>query len=245
MKMRTLLTLSFVAAGVMANAGLDMDHVNPIGTNLVSNAVFGVMQIFPDAASSDFSGTVIDDFISSGTAVSQVDVAFETNNANLNFALVQGWQVSIWSSVAAAANSGVTLNGGTVAQMLVPDAQVAISNLAGTGAQAAAKLASITGLNLGGLTVGGHYWIGVAPVLDFTATSTQTFILNNLTPALLGAGTPNDEVGIQPNNGFGLGTTIPMQFNAAYAVTTVPEPATLIALGAGLAAFARRRRNSK
>jgi hypothetical protein len=241
--MRTLLTLSFVAAGVMANAGLDMDHVNPIGTNLVSNTFFGIMQIFPDQP--DFNGTVIDDFISSGTAVSQVDVAFETNNANLNFALVQGWQVSIWASPAAAGASGVGLNGGTVAQMLVPDAQVAVSSLAGTGAQASAKLASITGLNLGGLTVGGHYWIGVAPVLDFTQTSTQTFILNNLTPALLGAGTANDEVGIQPLNGFGLGTTIPMQFNAAYAVTTVPEPATLIALGAGLAAFARRRRNRK
>ena len=242
MKMRTLLTLSFVATGVIANAGLDMDHVNPIGTNLVSNTTFGVMQIFPD--SPDFNGMVIDDFISSGTSVSQVDMAIELSNPNLNLSLIQGWQVSIWSSVANAANSGVNLNANAVSQALVGNGQVAISNLAGTGASGSARLASITGLNLA-VNPTGHYWIGVAAVLDFTATSTQVLMLNNLTPALVGAGTANDEVGIQPLNGFGLGTSIPMQSNAAYAVTTVPEPATLIALGAGLAAFARRRRNSK
>lgn len=237
MKMRTLLSLSFAVCGVSAFAGLDMDHFNPVGANLITNPTFGVMQIFPDVPT--FSSTVVDDFISSGTILSSVDVAFELSNPNVNTSLIQGWQVSVWSSVANASTSGNGLNGNAVAQMMAPP--TALGNLAGTGAVGTAKSVSLTNLNLGGLTVGAHYWIGVAPVLEFTASGGQTFILANTAPALLGAGTANDGMGVNPGAGFG-GTVFATNNNAAYRVNTVPEPATLVALGAGLAALARRRR---
>jgi hypothetical protein len=237
MKMRTLLSLSFVVCGASAFAGLDMDHFNPVGANLITSPDFGVMQIFPDFPT--FSSTLVDDFTASGSILDSVDVAFELSNPNVNTALIQGWQVSVWSSKANALASGNNLNGNTVAQMLA--APVALGNLAGTGAVGTAKSVSLTNLNLGGLTVGTTYWIGVAPVLEFTASGGQTFILLNTAPALLGAGTANNAVGVNPGGAFGVGE-IPANGNAAYKVTTVPEPATLIALGAGLAALARRRR---
>src|SRR5689334_5081029 len=180
MKMRTLLALSFVTAGVAANAGLDMNHIAPVGS-LVSTAGFGVMQIFGDFP--DFSGTVIDDFKASGSTVNLVGVAYELSNPQMNFANIKGWQVSLWNNPTDASNSGNGLNGNTAAQVLAAPGSVTTTEIFGTGTASRTFETDIP-VSLG-VTVGNVYWIGIAPLLDFTNNG-QTFILSNTAPSVLG-----------------------------------------------------------
>lgn len=95
-----------------AQAGLDMDHVNPQGQNLYSPTGASLMDALTEFP--EFSSTVIDDFIASGDTVSQVQVVCEAVQET-NLSAIEGWQISIWSSIADAANSGNTLTENTVA----------------------------------------------------------------------------------------------------------------------------------
>ncbi len=226
---RTLLTLSFVVAAAAASANLDQIN-NTSG--LIQTPEFGVAQVFGDFA--DFTGTVVDDFVSAGT-VTDVAMAFELSDASIFSTLnnrVRGWRVSYWSSAAGAGNSGNDLTGGTIATELVSGSRVSYSTIV-SGSQFRVDL---SGLNHN--TGAGRVWIGMAAVMDFTGNG-QVFILSNTNPANGGG---NNSVGANPTNGFGLGNSFPVNTNAAYAVKSVPEPATMLALGAGLAAVAARRR---
>ncbi len=231
MNIRTLLSLSIAAVAVGASA--NMDQISNTG-GLFGTPGFGVFQVFGDFA--DFSGTVVDDFNSAGV-VTDVAAAFELSDPSIFSTLgnrVRGWQVSFWSTSGAAGGSGNGLNGGTVAQALVTSGISYSTILSGTQFRV-----DITGLSLN--TGAGLRWIGMAPVMDFTGNG-QAFILSNATPANRGGGAANNSVGVNPGGGFGLGNIIPVNTDAAYAVKSVPEPATMLALGAGLAAVAARRR---
>jgi hypothetical protein len=236
-KIRTLAIVSCAAIGAVANASVDMDHIDVQGGTLGSMPVFGVMQIMSDVP---FSGTVIDDFYATGNIVDSVSVAFEITGV-LDVSKIRGYQISFWSSVADPAGSGFALNGNTVAQAYRTTA--VINPLGGTSAVNPAYVATFNNLNLN-LGTTGHYWIGVAVDADFQDIG-QTFILENSLPYVLGAWTQNDAVGIDPTNSFTLGTAVRLKNNAAYEVSTtcVPEPGTLAAIGLGIVGLISRRRS--
>lgn len=233
MKMRNLLLLSIAGLGVAANAQLtlsynDMDQVRSEGS-LVSTANFGVNQEF-EAGFAAFSGQVADDVTFSGNSINRVAIAMEfTDPASISGFMnrAQGWIVRVGSAaqMAAGTASATTVGLGTT-----------LMGSGNVGGVSNSRTFEITGLSI---AVSGSALVSVVPVMDF-AVGGQTFILSNNTP-LLGGG--NNSQGFNPGNGFGLGTQIPVLTNAAISVNTVPEPATLVALGAGLAAFARRRRS--
>jgi hypothetical protein len=224
-----------------ANAGIDMNHTNPQGSNLGPMAGFGVNQIF-EAGFATFNGATIDDFTASGSNITRVQVAFEATTAGGQVG-ISGYHLAIWSSVAAAASSGNTLTG-DVLNADFTAAQATLTSLAGTGATGAggAWLADISGLNIGGLTAGTTYYMGLVAKLDFTPNG-QVFILSSTAPAVLGAGTANNSVGVNPGLGFGVGSSVQNNQNAALYIQTapVPEPASMAVLGMGALALLRRR----
>ena len=233
--MRNILILSLAAvAGLSSAQTLNkyncIDQINNVG-GLISTPNFGVNQHF-EAGFAAFSGFVADDCVTTAGFVDQMGVAMEFSNpATLNILdqAIKGWDIY-------ASQSQATLAGGGGLAATVGYAGTKVSNVA---AVANSRIFEIKGLNIA--VTAGTTWFAMVPIMDFTPNG-QTFILSNTTGV-----TPNgnNSQGFNPGNGFGLGTQVPVLTNAALGVNVVPEPASMVALGLGIAAFARRRRSSK
>ncbi|MBS1724532.1 MAG: hypothetical protein JSS66_16440 [Armatimonadetes bacterium] len=188
-----------------------MNQIDPVGPNLRMTDRWGPAQIFPDYPA--FSSTQIDDFVSGGGIVDQVEIAFYITAASLDFNNVQGWRVSMWTSPGDAANSGLNLDQNTVGTTLVPTSAVVVQEIFNTQAEGRTFRVTIpTALFL----PPGVFWVGVAPILSFDPNG-QTMGLSHSNPSQLGIN-PLNGLGVNPGEGFGAGRLITTNTNIAYSV---------------------------
>lgn len=229
-------TTSLAVLAISSASLANLEQIEPV-SELWDTPGFGVMQIFPDLPA--YSGTVVEDFVTLGT-VTRVSVAFELYDPSIFPTLrerVTGWRVSLWARPEDAAGSGNDLAGNALATVFVPGDS---PTLAYGRIATALFRADITGLEL--TTPPGLVWIGVAPEMKRFGNG-QAFILTNVAPENRGGGGARNARGVNPGNGFGMGALVNAPLtDVAYSVTSVPEPAGLLALAAGLGALARRRR---
>lgn len=225
-----------VAPVCFASGG--MDHINPVGSNLVSTATFGRVQVFTDTP--EKSRMVVDDFYADKGVLDSAAFAYELTNSP-QIGHPNGWRISVWSSLADAINSDNSFTANTVATGYVAFAASnwAITGLSGTGTQTASFRIDFTNL---GLNIGtGVRYIGIAPEQS-SSTVPNWLICGHNSPSVLGNGTANDSYGINPSGALGNGTGYLVGTNASYAVGLVPEPSTLAILAAGAGFLAKRRR---
>lgn len=237
MKRTILFALSALTVTVPAQFG--MDHIDPVGADLVSTPANGRTQVFSDTP--ELSRMVIDDFLADGSTVDSASYALELLPNDIGHP--DGWRISFWASVADAAAGGNDFTENTVATAYVAFSDTAnwlLTPLSGAGSNTQAYRLDLFNLNL---NIGsGVRYIGIAPVQGSTVAPTW-YILDHKNPAVLGNFTPNNSMGVNPSGALGLGTSYSVGTNAAYQVNLVPEPGTLIALASAVTFLLKRRQH--
>jgi hypothetical protein len=235
--MKTLLSLAALATLVAASYSqtVIMDQIGPDGTSVLTGAGRASQDF--EAANNAFDVVMIDDFTTTSTAfrLTRLEAAAMTyggTNPPRSFANVTGWRVEIYSNTLAAATN-LTGNSGS---QLVGTGAATYNTAWSTRADSALVTVPINIL----LAPNTTYWVGLIPVMNFGGGFGQTAIIDSTF-----AGFPGGLNNVQANPGGGFaipGNQINRLNNSAYRLTAVPEPASLLAIGVGLAALKARRR---
>jgi hypothetical protein len=206
-----------------------------------ASAIFIMSQIGPDPTTTNGQGAAASQRFEPGNAVFNI-VAIDdftlTQRASLttfsavlqgfngfgtaNYANVQNWQVSIYSSPAAAGASTPALTGDVANLTFAPGA----ITLTPFGTNPAGALFTADLSSSGVSLAPGTYWIGLTPRVDFTPNG-QVGVDNSTF-----AGFPSNSNGSQgnPGGGFGGGPVLSGTGNFAYDLqgTLTPAPASLL-----------------
>lgn len=245
-----------LALGTFASADLVMDQLDftralpPDGTQMSTN----ISQVF-GPGNSAFSSVTIDDFTvnASQLRVTKVDVIMSGWNGfgfgNFQGGPVTAFRVEFYSDPAAATGN-LTGNRGS-ASVDPMDATVTLLNFSFPFLSAGLIELPVDVL----LPGAGTYWVGVIPVLNFSGGNIGVMATSNWSgnsgnfPGNRNAGiaNPGGAFGLPGNYQDGLsdhlGNVAPL--DAEYRINAVPEPASMIALGIGIAALVARRRRKK
>lgn len=218
--MRTKFVVCLVFAAGVASSAYYMQHIFPTNT-LRSYAGYAANQMF-EPTNDTFNSMVSDDFsIGPSQPITGLEVAFETT-PGFNFSLIQGWRITIWRAKLGPTNTNKTFTGPRFPSPFTAWPQyttykqpTSIVQIFGTQASGSTYVAAFTLPNL--TMPAGHYWVSVIPEAPFVGAG-QVFLLDQPTPMVLGAGTPNDSCWSNPLNGFGAGTFLNSGGNASFSV---------------------------
>lgn len=243
MNLRSTACLAFLMTGaVFASAGTILSQIG--GPSTVSTSDVYLSNNF-ESANSTFSTGALDDFRTDDfgyvlKTIRAVVGLFPDTSAQRSFANVTSWRVEIYSGAAAAGNS---LTGDVASRTLAPGAVTVNTSFIANNDKMALVTLPVDIVLARNTT----YWLGV--IADMPTGASGGFGPNGAVGVAAYTGNnafPGGANAIQNNPGRGLigdgWATIDPSTNLAYEIEAVPEPGTMLALGAGLAFLARRRR---
>ncbi len=239
---RTLLILSLVAIGSANVFANDLWNQTQSSYNYINGSVNQVR-----GQNDGFDAYQVSDVIASqGWNVNQISVDFITNGSGLTLGQQLGVTLNVFTNTGALPSAANDPTAGTPYT-----ATISAMGTDGNFGLTSYTL-TLTGLNLS--LAAGEYWIGMTPSIN-SATYGQSFEGLTTTNSM---GANYNDAWINPSGGFNLGTTwsnvntATGDSNGYYGgidiqgtTQSVPEPASIAALGFGLIGLiSRRRRNS-